>query len=337
MPSGHAYSKAVRTVKTCVGTEFCRFGLGDAIDVGIELERAMEGLHTPHKVKAAVTGCPRNCSEAYVKDIGLVAVEGGWEIYVGGAAGAHRAQGRPARDRRDRARRRCAIALAFLQHYREHGEHLERTYGYIERVGLEAVQEAVLDPDGGRPRCSSASRSPRPPADPDPWRERRDAGPPQAVRRARLRARGRSTRRGRGRRRDDAHEPSHHGWIVVGRASDVPLLEGRSVDRRGRRIAVFRTGRRLGRGRRRLPARGRAAAGRARRRRAASPARCTTAASTCDERRAPRRGRRACAVTRSRSATASSGSRLASASLGRRVSAPARSAPAAPTAAPAAG
>ena len=88
MPSGHAYAKAVRTVKTCVGTDFCRFGLGDAMKVGIELERAMEGLYTPHKVKGAVTGCPRNCAEAYVKDIGLVAVEGGWEVYVGGAAGA---------------------------------------------------------------------------------------------------------------------------------------------------------------------------------------------------------------------------------------------------------
>ena len=88
MPSGHAYAKAVRTVKTCVGTDFCRFGLGDAMGVGIELERAMEGLYTPHKVKSAVTGCPRNCAEAYVKDIGLVAVEGGWELYVGGAAGA---------------------------------------------------------------------------------------------------------------------------------------------------------------------------------------------------------------------------------------------------------
>ncbi len=89
MPSGHAYAKAVRTVKTCVGTDFCRFGLGDAIGVGIELERRMEGLYTPHKVKSAVTGCPRNCAEAYVKDIGLVAIEGGWELYVGGAAGAN--------------------------------------------------------------------------------------------------------------------------------------------------------------------------------------------------------------------------------------------------------
>src|SRR5206468_3908911 len=75
MPSGHAYAKAVRTVKTCVGTDFCRFGLGDAIAVGIELERRMEGLYTPHKVKSAVSGCPRNCAESYVKDIGLVAVD----------------------------------------------------------------------------------------------------------------------------------------------------------------------------------------------------------------------------------------------------------------------
>src|SRR5918996_3486769 len=88
MHSGYAYAKAVRTVKTCVGTEFCRFGIGDAIGLGIEMERAWEGLHTPHKVKSAVSGCPRNCAEATVKDIGVVAVEGGWQIRVGGAAGA---------------------------------------------------------------------------------------------------------------------------------------------------------------------------------------------------------------------------------------------------------
>src|SRR5918996_3674395 len=87
MPSGFAYSKAVRTVKTCVGTDFCRFGIGDAIGLGIELERRLEGLHTPHKVKMAVSGCPRNCAEALVKDIGVTAVEGGWEVVVGGAAG----------------------------------------------------------------------------------------------------------------------------------------------------------------------------------------------------------------------------------------------------------
>ncbi|MEY2516585.1 MAG: nitrite reductase large subunit, partial [bacterium] len=85
MRSGHAYAKAVRTVKTCVGTDFCRFGLGDSIGLGIEMEKLWEGLHTPHKVKSGVSGCPRNCAEATVKDIGCVAVEGGWQVRAGGA------------------------------------------------------------------------------------------------------------------------------------------------------------------------------------------------------------------------------------------------------------
>ncbi len=150
MPSGYAYAKAVRTVKTCVGTEFCRFGLGNSISLGIELEEAMEGLHTPHKVKSAVSGCPRNCAEAYVKDIGLVAVEGGrWEIYVGGAAGGTVRKGDlfATVDSPLEAKR---VALAYLQHYREHGEHLERTYDYQERVGLDAVRRAVLDASSRR-------------------------------------------------------------------------------------------------------------------------------------------------------------------------------------------
>ena len=168
MPSGHAYAKAVRTVKTCVGTDFCRFGLGDAMGVGIELERAMEGLYTPHKVKSAVTGCPRNCAEAYVKDIGLVAVEGGWELYVGGAAGATVRKGDLLVTvvTSDEAIRH---SLAFLQHYRENAEYLERTYGYLERVGVEFVRSAVLgDIDALLDRYRIAKAA----ADPDPWRER---------------------------------------------------------------------------------------------------------------------------------------------------------------------
>jgi nitrite reductase (NADH) large subunit len=170
MPSGHAYAKAVRTVKTCVGSEFCRFGLGDAITTGIDLERAMEGLHTPHKVKAAVSGCPRNCAESYVKDIGVVAVEGGWEIYVGGAGGAW-VRWAPLPTPAPTAADAQRVALAFLQHYREQGEHLERTYGFLERVGIAAVQEVVLDPDQQRAlleRFAIAKAA----CDPDPWRER---------------------------------------------------------------------------------------------------------------------------------------------------------------------
>ena len=172
MPSGHAYAKAVRTVKTCVGTDFCRFGLGDSIGLGIELERSTEGLYTPHKVKSAVAGCPRNCSEAYVKDIGIVAVEGGWEIYVGGAAGSTVRKGDLLTTvaERDEALR---LALVFLQHYREQADYLERTYAYIERVGIEPVRKAVLDPDEQAElleRFAIAKAA----ADPDPWREGRE-------------------------------------------------------------------------------------------------------------------------------------------------------------------
>jgi nitrite reductase (NADH) large subunit len=168
MPSGHAYAKAVRTVKTCVGTDFCRFGLGDAIGVGVELERLMEGLYTPHKVKSAVAGCPRNCSEAYVKDIGLVAVEGGWEVYVGGAAGGTVRKGDLLATV---ATSDAAIrwALAFLQHYREHADYLERTYGFLERVGIDPVRAALTaDMEGLLERYRIAKAA----ADPDPWRER---------------------------------------------------------------------------------------------------------------------------------------------------------------------
>jgi nitrite reductase (NADH) large subunit len=177
MPSGHAYAKAVRTVKTCVGSDFCRFGLGNSIKLGIELESAMEGLYTPHKVKSAVSGCPRNCAEAYVKDIGVVAVEGGWEIYIGGAAGGTVRKGDLLAkvDTPEDAKR---ISLAFLQHYREQAEYLERTYGYVERVGLEAIQKAVLDPDE-QAALLERYRIARSAADPDPWQERHAPATPK--------------------------------------------------------------------------------------------------------------------------------------------------------------
>ncbi len=87
MPSGQAYTKGVRMVKTCVGTDFCRFGVQDSISAGIEMERSFENLYTPHKVKMGAVGCPRNCAEATVKDIGLVGQDGSWQVVVGGAAG----------------------------------------------------------------------------------------------------------------------------------------------------------------------------------------------------------------------------------------------------------
>lgn len=174
MPSGHAYAKSVRTVKTCVGTDFCRFGLGDAIATGVELERRMEGLYTPHKVKAAVSGCPRNCAESYVKDIGVVGIEGGWEIYVGGAAGSTIRRGDLLATVATRERA-IEVSLTFLQYYREHGEHLERTHRFVERVGLETIQAAVLDEQSGEPqRLRERFAIAKAACDPDPWLERHD-------------------------------------------------------------------------------------------------------------------------------------------------------------------
>ena len=171
MPSGHAYAKAVRTVKTCVGTDFCRFGLGDAIAAGIELEQEMEGLYTPHKVKSAVSGCPRNCAESYVKDIGVVAVEGGWEVYVGGAAGSTVRKGDLLASVETKAEA-LRVSITFLQYYRENADYLERSYGFVERVGLDAIKEAVLGEESGE-RLRERFRIAKAAVDPDPWRERR--------------------------------------------------------------------------------------------------------------------------------------------------------------------
>jgi nitrite reductase (NADH) large subunit len=146
MPSGQAYTKGVRMVKTCVGTEFCRFGVQDAISAGIELERRLENLYTPHKTKMAVTGCPRNCSEATVKDIGLVGQEGSWQVVVGGAAGkqVRKADLLITVQTTEEA---LDAAMMFFQYYRENANYLERTYDFVERIGIEkARKETVYAP-----------------------------------------------------------------------------------------------------------------------------------------------------------------------------------------------
>src|SRR6476620_565086 len=133
MPSGYAYGKSFRTVKTCVGTEYCRFGPGDSTALRIAIESRFQGLEGPGKMKLAVTGCPRNCAEAYVKDLGVVAVEGGrWEIYVGGAAGAHIRKG-DLLATVDSADEVMALTGRFLQYYRENANWLERTYAWVSR------------------------------------------------------------------------------------------------------------------------------------------------------------------------------------------------------------
>jgi nitrite reductase (NADH) large subunit len=172
MPSGHAYAKAVRTVKTCVGSDYCRFGLGDAIGLGVEMEKAWEGIHTPHKVKSGVSGCARNCAEATIKDIGLVAVgEGRWQVRVGGAAGGNVREADILCTAESRAEA-LRIATTFLQYYREQADFKERTYDFVPRVGLEQIREVVLSEETGaalreRFRLAKAAVS-------DPWLERDD-------------------------------------------------------------------------------------------------------------------------------------------------------------------
>jgi nitrite reductase (NADH) large subunit len=147
MPSGQAYTKGVRMVKTCVGTEFCRFGTQDSTAAGIEMEQRFEQLFTPHKVKMATVGCPRNCAEATVKDIGLIGVEGGWQVVVGGAAGksVRKADLLVTVETTQQA---LEASELFFQYYREQANYLERTYDFVERLGIEKVRrETVYAPD----------------------------------------------------------------------------------------------------------------------------------------------------------------------------------------------
>ncbi len=170
MPSGHSYAKAVRTVKTCVGTDFCRFGIGDAVGLGIALEKAWEGIDTPHKIKASVSGCPRNCAESLVKDIGIVAVDGGWEVLVGGAAGSTVRRGDVLTRVADE-QEAIAVASTFLQYYREHAEYQERTYAFVARVGIDAIRRDVLDEQSGAPAVLRERLALARAALGDPWRD----------------------------------------------------------------------------------------------------------------------------------------------------------------------
>jgi nitrite reductase (NADH) large subunit len=145
MPSGYAYGKSFRTVKTCVGSDFCRYGVGDSTALGIALEERYQGLSSPAKMKLAVTGCPRNCAEALCKDLGVVAVDGGrWEIYVGGAAGAHIRKG-DLLATVDNADEVMTLTGRFLQYYREDANWLERTYKWVPRVGIEKIRAVLID------------------------------------------------------------------------------------------------------------------------------------------------------------------------------------------------
>ncbi|MDT4993783.1 MAG: nitrite reductase large subunit [Actinoplanes sp.] len=178
MPSGYAYAKSFRTVKTCVGQEFCRFGVGDSTALGIAIEERFQGIEGPGKMKLAVTGCPRNCAEAYVKDLGVVAIDGGhWEIYVGGAAGAHVRKG-DLLATVGSADEVITLTGRFLQYYRENANWLERTYAFVPRVGIERLRAVLLDDSDGIAADLDAAMAAAVAAYRDPWQERREPATP---------------------------------------------------------------------------------------------------------------------------------------------------------------
>ncbi|MEQ1814640.1 MAG: nitrite reductase large subunit, partial [Candidatus Nitrotoga sp.] len=143
MPSGHAYAKALRTVKTCVGSEWCRFGVQDSTQMGIDLEKMLWKMYAPHKVKIAVSGCPRNCAESGIKDVGVIGVDSGWEIYVAGNGGIKTVVAQFLVKLKTPAEV-LEYSAAFLQLYREEARYLDRTVHYVERVGLEYIKQKVV-------------------------------------------------------------------------------------------------------------------------------------------------------------------------------------------------
>ncbi|MHA6323692.1 nitrite reductase large subunit NirB [Roseivivax sp. CAU 1753] len=179
--SGHAYSKGLRTVKTCVGTDHCRFGTQDSTGLGIKLEQTLWGSWTPHKVKLGVSGCPRNCAEATCKDVGIICVDSGYQVGVAGAAGMDLKE----------TERLCDVAteqeaidvtVAFVQLYRENARYLDRAYKWVAKVGLDWVKARVVDDPDERARLIAAFEVSQSIYRTDPWAaQARDAGQYQPI------------------------------------------------------------------------------------------------------------------------------------------------------------
>ncbi|WGW05640.1 nitrite reductase large subunit NirB [Tropicibacter oceani] len=167
--SGHAYSKGLRTVKTCVGTDHCRFGTQDSTGLGIKLEQALWGSWTPHKVKLAVSGCPRNCAEATCKDVGVICVDSGYQVSVGGAAGMDLKETERLVDVATE-QEAIDVTVAFVQLYRENAKYLDRPYKWLAKVGLDWVKERIADVDE-RARLIAAFELSQTIYRKDPWAE----------------------------------------------------------------------------------------------------------------------------------------------------------------------
>lgn len=168
MPSGYAYGKALRTVKTCVGEDYCRFGTGDSMGVGIALEKRFERLNTPAKFKMAVSGCPRNCAESGIKDLGIVSVDGGWELYAGGNGGVKVRVG----DLLTTVKTESEIieyTEAYMQYYRETGKYGERTSEWVNRLGIDHIRKVFEDEEQRKALCARMDIALS--VTKDPWKE----------------------------------------------------------------------------------------------------------------------------------------------------------------------
>ena len=169
--SGQAYAKGLRTVKTCVGTNWCRFGTQDSTGLGIKLEKFMWGSWTPAKLKLAVSGCPRNCAEATCKDIGIICVDSGFEIHFAGAAGLD-IKGTEILGNVETEEEALEYVVALAQMYREQGFYLERIYKWAKRIGLDEIRAQIMDDAPRRKAYYERFVFSQKFAQVDPWNER---------------------------------------------------------------------------------------------------------------------------------------------------------------------
>jgi nitrite reductase (NADH) large subunit len=174
MVSGHAYGKAMRTCKTCVGSDWCRFGTQDSTGLGVKLEQLTWGSWMPHKFKLAVSGCPRNCAEATIKDFGVVCVDSGYELHIGGNGGI-KVRVTDLLTKVETEADVLAYCAAFTQKYREEARYLERTAPWVERVGLQYIKDALFDPAERKALCERFAQSQQY-AQIDPWQARAQGG-----------------------------------------------------------------------------------------------------------------------------------------------------------------
>ena len=171
MVSGHAYGKALRTVKTCVGSEWCRFGTQDSTGLGIKAEQMTWGSWMPHKFKIAVSGCPRNCAEASIKDLGIICVDSGYELSVGGNGGIH-LRGTDFLCKVETEEAALEYIAAFVQLYREEARYLDRTAPWVERVGMDYIKGRIVEDEPGRKALQERFLFAQSVHQKDPWAER---------------------------------------------------------------------------------------------------------------------------------------------------------------------